>query len=376
VEWNLSPEQDAYQEAFRGWLSDVAAPDVVRRWLDAGDAAAFEKLFADGGWGGVGLPEELGGQGGGLVELALTAEELARAAAPSAGWLATVLAVPALAWAGHRDLAELALAGQGAACLVPAECVPDEAPPLSVDETGAVSGSVPRVLAGGTAVTFVVPAVPSGTASSGTASSGTASSGTGDGLELRLVETGASGITRTGRKLLDRSRALADVRLDRVPSRRLELADPAGVLRQASARAAVLVAADSLGASSRMLDLAVAYSKQRHQFGVPIGSFQAVKHAAAMILVGVEAARSAVYFAAASVDAGGPEAFLHAAAVKAQVTAEGSRTADSALTLHGAIGYTWEYDLQLFYKRARLNEKLLGTPAQWNERIASGLALV
>jgi hypothetical protein len=91
VEWNLSPEQDAYQEAFRGWLSDVAPPDAVRRWLDAGDTAAFEKLFADGGWGGVGLPEGLGGQGGGLVELALTAEELARAAAPSAGWLATAV---------------------------------------------------------------------------------------------------------------------------------------------------------------------------------------------------------------------------------------------------------------------------------------------
>jgi alkylation response protein AidB-like acyl-CoA dehydrogenase len=353
VEWNLSPEQDAYQEAFRGWLTNVAPQDVVRRWLDAGDAAAFEKLFADAGWAGVGLPAELGGQGGGLVELALTAEELARAAVPSAGWLATVLAVPVLALAGHRDIAELALAGRTAAYLMPAECVPDEAPPLSVDETGAISGSVPRVLAGGTAVRFVVPV----------------------GRELRLVEAGAPGVTRTGRKLLDRSRSVADVRLDRAPSRRLELADPAEVLRQASARAAVLVAADSLGASGRMLDLAVAYSKQRHQFGVPIGSFQAVKHAAAMILVGVEAARSAVYFAAASVDAGGPDAFLHAAAVKAQVTAEGARSADSALTLHGAIGYTWEYDLQLFFKRARLDEKLLGNPAQWNERIASGLAL-
>jgi alkylation response protein AidB-like acyl-CoA dehydrogenase len=361
VEWNLSPEQDAYQEAFRGWLAGVAPPDVVRRWLDAGDAAAFEKLFADGGWAGVGIPEELGGQGGGLVELALTAEELARAAAPSAGWLAAVLAVPALALAGHRDLAELALAGETAAYLIPAECVPDEAPPFPVDENGAVSGSVSRVLAGDTAVRFVVPTVSSATAG---------------GRELRLVQAGTPEVTRTGRKLLDRSRSVADVALDRAPSRRLELADPAEVLRQASARAAVLVAADSLGASSRMLDLAVAYSKQRHQFGVPIGSFQAVKHAAAMILVGVEAARSAVYFAAASVDAGGPESFLHAAAVKAQVTAEGARAADSSLTLHGAIGYTWEYDLQLFFKRAKLDEKLLGTPAQWNERIATGLALV
>ena len=162
---------------------------------------------------------------------------------------------------------------------------------------------------------------------------------------------------------------------DHVASVRLE-ADPAEVLRLASARAAVLVAADSLGATERMLDMAVAYSKQRRQFGVPIGSFQAVKHAAATVLVGVEAARSAVYLAAASVEAGDPQAPLHAAAVKAQVTAEGVRAADSVLTMHGAIGYTWEHDLHLFYKRARLDEKLYGTPAVWNERIADGLALV
>jgi len=369
VQWNLSPEQDAYQEAFRDWLSDVAAPDAVRRWLDAGDAAAFEQLFTGGGWSGVGLPEELGGQGGGLVELALTAEGLAGAAAPSAGWLATVLAVPALALAGHRDLVELALAGQTAAYLVPADRVPDEAPPLTVDSGGAISGSVPRVLAGDTAVRFVVPVVAHGTGEDTPRAAG--------GRELRLVDADAPGVTRTRRKLLDRSRSVADVTLDRAPSQRLTLtAGPAEVLRQASARAAVLVAADSLGASARMLDLAVTYSKQRRQFGVPIGSFQAVKHAAATILVGVEAARSAVYFAAASVDAGGPEAFLHAAAVKAQVTAEGGRSADSALTMHGAIGYTWEYDLQLFFKRAKLDEKLLGTPAAWNARIADGLALV
>jgi alkylation response protein AidB-like acyl-CoA dehydrogenase len=369
VQWNLSPEQDAYQEAFCDWLSDVAAPDTVRRWLDAGDAAAFEQLFAGGGWSGVGLPEELGGQGGGLVELALTAEALAGAAAPSAGWLATMLAVPALALAGHRDLVELALGGQTTAYLVPADRVPDEAPPLSMDSGGAISGSVPRVLAGDTAVRFVVPVAAPGIREDTPRAAG--------GRDLRLVDAGAPGVTRTRRKLLDRSRSVADVTLDRAPSQRLTLAArPAEVLRQASARAAVLVAADSLGASARMLDLAVTYSKQRRQFGVPIGSFQAVKHAAATILVGVEAARSAVYFAAASVDAGGPEAFLHAAAVKAQVTAEGARSADSALTIHGAIGYTWEYDLQLFFKRARLDEKLLGTPAAWNERIADGLALV
>jgi alkylation response protein AidB-like acyl-CoA dehydrogenase len=350
VQWKLSEEQDAYQEAFRDWLAGVAPSDTVRQWLDSGDASVFEARFVADGWAGVGLPEELGGQGGGLVELALTAEELARAGVPSAGWLATVLAAPVLA--RRTDLVGTALAGETIALLVPAESIPETAPSLTVDADGALTGAVPRVLAGDTAARFVA----------------LSSEG------ARLVDAHATGVAVTRRRLLDRSRSVADVSLDGVPSLALE-ADLAGVLWQASARAAVLVAADALGASERMLDLAVEYSKQRHQFGVPIGSFQAVKHAAATILVGVEAARSAVYFAAASVDADDPQALMHAAAVKAQVTAEGVRAADSALTMHGAIGYTWEHDLHLFFKRAKLDEQLYGTPAEWNECIADGLAL-
>jgi alkylation response protein AidB-like acyl-CoA dehydrogenase len=355
VEWKLSAEQDAYQEAFRDWLSDIASPPTVRRWLDEADAAAFESRFAADGWAGVGLPEGLGGQGGGLIELALTAEELARVAAPSASWLTTVLAVPALS--GQPGLADAVLAGQTAAFLASAEAVPDQAAPLAADPAGALTGTVPRVLAGDTAARFVVPV------------------GEGTVRELRLVDASAPGVTRTRRHLLDRSRSAADITLDRVPSTGLG-ADAAAVLTQGSVRAAVLVAADSLGAAERMLDLAVAYGKQRRQFGVPIGSFQAVKHAAAAIEVGIEAGRSAVHFAAASVDAGDPASPLHAAAVKAQVTEAGARAAESALTMHGAIGYTWEYDLQLFFKRAKLDRELYGAPAVWNERIADRLALV
>src|SRR6201996_7733664 len=140
MEWKLSAEQDAYQEAFRGGLAAVAPPQAVRLWLDEADASGFESRFAADGWAGVGLPEVLGGQGGGLTELALTAEELARAAAPSAAWLATVLAVPALA--GQAGLADAALAGETAAFLVPAEVVPDQAVPLTADATGALTGAV------------------------------------------------------------------------------------------------------------------------------------------------------------------------------------------------------------------------------------------
>jgi alkylation response protein AidB-like acyl-CoA dehydrogenase len=140
-------------------------------------------------------------------------------------------------------------------------------------------------------------------------------------------------------------------------------------------RAAVLVAADALGVTERMLAMTVEYAGQRKQFGVPIGSFQAVKHAAAEMLVTVESARSIVFLAAASVEARHPDASLHAAAAKAQVTEAAARAADTALTLHGAVGYTWEHDLQLAYKRAKLDERLCGAPSAWNERIAVALAL-
>jgi alkylation response protein AidB-like acyl-CoA dehydrogenase len=220
-----------------------------------------------------------------------------------------------------------------------------------------MSGSVSRVLAGAEASEFVavidVDGVP----------------------RLVAIDARSDGVAVRPRSLLDRSRSVADVTLDHVPYRLLE-GDVAAALARAADLAAVLVAADTLGAMERMLDLAVDYSKQRKQFGVPVGSFQAVKHAAAGIEVAVEAGRSAIYFAAASVEAGTDDCALHAAAVKAQVTAEGSRAADTALTMHGAIGYTWEHDLHLFYKRARLNEFLLGDPHLWNERIADGLALV
>jgi len=347
MEWKLSDEQDSYREALRGWLGDVASPEAVRGWFEAADPAPFTERYAADGWRGVGVAEEEGGQGGGVVELALTAEELGRAVAPSAAWLATVLAVPALG----------TLPEHTTAWLLPAEDLPDSAAGVRADPDGRVTGDVARVLAGAEAAAYVVVVGAPGERT------------------LRLVDADADGVTVRPRALLDHSRSVADVRLESVASTALD-ADAETVLARATDLAGVLVAADALGAMERMLELCVDYSLQRRQFGVPIGSFQAVKHAAAEMEVAVEAGRSALYFAAASVEAGLEECGLHAAAVKAQVTAAAAHAADTALTVHGAIGYTWEHDLQLLYKRARLDEHLLGAPARWNERIAVGLVLV
>jgi alkylation response protein AidB-like acyl-CoA dehydrogenase len=359
MQWKFSEEQEAYREALRGWLGDVAGTEQVRGWLGADggtpDPTPFEQRLVADGMAGVGVAEELGGQGGGLVELAITAEELARTAAPGSAWLATVLAVPALE--GRADLAKTALEGGHAALVVAAESLPDGAPPVALDAQGQLTGVVPRVLGADRAGLLVVPALGP------------------EGLRLHAVNAGLPGVTLAPRRLLDRSRSVADVHLDHVVGEPLDV-DAATVLAHVADVAGVLVAADALGAMERMLELAVEYSGQRQQFGVPIGSFQAVKHAAATILVDVEAGRSGVYYAAASVAGGDGECALHAAAVKAQVTAAAGRAADGALTMHGAIGYTWEHDLHLYFKRARLDEQLFGGASAWNERIADRLALL
>ena len=355
MRWDLAQEQEMFRDSFAEWLADRAGPEAVRGWLDTGDVGPFDQRLATDGWLGVGSSEELGGQGGGLLELALAAEQLGYAAAPGGSWLASVLAAPALA--SRPDVSAAVLEqGETAALAVPASQPPGQPGPVMVKD-GGLHGTVRSVLGAGQARHLIVPVWADGECT------------------LYLATAGEPAISRAGRQLLDRSRSAADITFTGATAEPLEV-DGRAVLADAALRAAVLVAADSLGTADRMLRLAVDYSQQRTQFGHPIGSFQAVKHAAAMMLVAVESSRSIAYFAAASVDQGGGDRALHAAVAKAQVTAAAAQAADSALTLHGAIGYTWEHDLQLFYKRAKLNEYLFGTPRLWNERLAAALPLV
>jgi alkylation response protein AidB-like acyl-CoA dehydrogenase len=354
MHWELSEEQELFTTSLREWLHERAGSTAVRGWLDAGDPAGFERLLVGEGWAGVGFDEALGGQGGGLLELALTARELGRAAAPSASWLQSAIAVPALT--NETDFVRAAVeSGDLTALAVRADRIPAA---TAVESSGdRLRGRIPLVLGAARAQRFVVPVHH------------------GDETSLWVVDSAAGGVGVHPRPLLDRSRDVADVILDDVAGRRLDI-DAAGVLEEIATRAAVLVAADALGASEQMVQLAVDYSKQRRQFGHPIGSFQAVKHAAAQMLVTVESSMSIVCYAAQSAEEGLNEAATHAAVAKAQVTGHAAELADSALTLHGAIGYTWEHDLHLFYKRAKLDRELFGAPKAWNERIASALPLV
>jgi alkylation response protein AidB-like acyl-CoA dehydrogenase len=354
MHWELSEEQDLFVSSLREWLQERAESSTVRGWLDAGDHTQFERLFVEEAWAGVGFDEGDGGQGGGVLELALTARELGRAAVPSAGWLQSAVVVPALA--GQSDVLRAALeSGEVTALAVRADRIPAA---TSVQTSGdQLRGRIPCVLGAPRARRLLVPVRD------------------GDTVSLCLVDCAASGVGIHPRSLLDRSRDVADVTLDDVTARRLDV-DGTAALGEISSRAAVLVAADALGACERMLQLAVDYSKQRQQFGQPIGAFQAVKHAAAQMLVTVESSTSIAFYAAQSVEESQSERATHAAVAKAQVTGHAAELADSALTLHGAVGYTWEHDLHLFYKRAKLDRVLFGTPTAWNQRIADALPLL
>ncbi|WP_037140361.1 acyl-CoA dehydrogenase family protein [Rhodococcoides fascians] len=347
MHWELSDEQELFSKSLREWTAAKFGTESVRAMNKTGNASAFASSLVEEGWWGVGYPEVNDGQGGGILELSLASREFGRSAVPNSPWLAAAVAYPLL------TEAELSAQVSGETLTVTAlraDRVPLFAP--LEEHGGRISGTVVHVLGAADADVFLVPI--------------------GDPACPRFARVAASDVELVADDLLDRSRSTATVIFTNS-----EFTDAVGVDDAALDRvrdlAAVLTAADALGAAERMLELAVDYSKQRKQFGQFIGAFQAVKHAAAQMLVTVEASYSTALYAAAAVEEGTADASITAAVAKAQVTSAVASLSDSALTVHGAIGYTWEHDLHLFYKRAKLDRTLFGAPAAWNERVAAAL---
>lgn len=334
---NLEPtdEQQALREAVRGVVARDASFAKVRAWVleEEIDHAAPHEVAVNQGFTGIGIPEEAGGQGGGLLEAAILAEELGRGAVPADGLYASLLAARALVTGGgDADLIAAIAEGEAVAALAlpgdrPLDGPPGDASPLAL------------VLGAPLATHFV---------------------------DAGLGVHEAAGVDVAPRRLLDRTRSVGDV----------ALAPGGAASTDVACWGAVLVAADALGACQRMLDLTVEYVGQRVQFGVPVGSFQAVKHRAASMLVAIEGLRAVVQYAAWSVQEGEDDAPLDAWVAKSRAARTAVDVADGALFLHGAVGYTWEHDLQLLLKRAKSDAQLLGGGGVHDDRIADGLELV
>ena len=356
----FTDEQRQLRAAVRKFCSENFDEQTVRGLMESDppfDAKVWARLGAELGVLGLSVPEADGGVGGTLVDQAVAVEELGAALACGPLFGTVFLAIPALvaASAGQaRDelLAELVEGRRTAAFAVPDRAgVPGE---VTVTADGdQLTGTVERVVDAGAADDLLVAARSA------------------DGIALFAVDASASGVERTPLGTLDLTRPQATVRLSGARGRLLAGPDEADrVVGHALHVAAALLAVEQVGAGQHLLDLSVEYAKSRLQFGRPIGSFQAVKHRLADLLVDLEHARSTAYHAVWALSDGSDDPALAAAIAQATCSAAFSRIAADTIQVHGGIGFTWEHQAHLYFKRATTDAALLGTAEQHRSRIA------
>jgi alkylation response protein AidB-like acyl-CoA dehydrogenase len=376
MDFAFSDEQQEFRGGVRRFLEERCPTAEVFRSLEtpAGyDAGLWRQMARELGLQGVHLPEDCGGQGFGPLELGIVQEELGRALVPSPFFSTACLAAGAILEAGSpeeraRWLPPLA-SGEMVATLALLEASgrwEAEGVGLSWRRSGdgfRLAGRKRLVTDAAAADLFVVAARRPGSAGA-------------EGLSLFVVRAGAPGLEVAPVEPLDPTRRLADLAFADVPAELLGTQGAAGpALARTLDRACVALAAESAGGAQRCLESAVAHAKQRVQFGRPIGSFQAIKHKCAEVLLEVESARSAAYWASWVAAEDSAELPLAASVAKSFCGDAYARAAEENLHIHGGMGFTWEAAPQLFFKRARANAALLGDPPLHRARIARLLGL-
>ncbi|MFF3217139.1 acyl-CoA dehydrogenase family protein [Streptomyces sp. NPDC002886] len=364
----FTAEQDEIRRTLREILGKRCGPDEVKaavRTAAGHDRELWQQLARRLGLPGIAVAEEYGGVGCAPADLVLACEETGRALLPSPLLATAVLAVPLVTALGTGDqrsalLPPLAAGGLTGALAVPGPALAtalaltgDNAPgewagggraggvqARAVDGGWRLYGEVAQVLDGHSASLLLVAAHTGGFARSRTL--------------LFLVREDAPGLVRTRQTTLDETRPQGRIQLRDVEAELLggEDADVAGALAATGRGAAAALAAEAVGAAAQALARTVEYVRQREQFGRAIGSFQAVKHRLADLYVQVQAARSAAYYAAWDPEQGG--------LALAQALEALRITAGEAIQLHGGIGFTWEHDAHLYFKRAAADELLFG----------------
>jgi alkylation response protein AidB-like acyl-CoA dehydrogenase len=363
-------EQDELRQAVRRFCDNEMPTETVRALMetpDAHDPARWKRMAEQLGLQGLIIPEEHGGSGAGFVELAVVQEEFGRAIFPGP-FLATVFATCAVLDAGDDEAAKDLLPGiaDGSTIATVACTEPDGRWDLAATATTA------RPDGQGFALTGTKAFVPDGAL----ADLLLVVARTDAGLSLFAVEGGAAGLTRTAVPTLDQTRPLARLELDGVPGRLVGTDGGATAsLARTLDKIAVAVALEQVGGAQRALDMAVEYAKQRQQFGRFIGSFQAIKHKAANVMLRVESARAAAYYGAWSVAGDTDEVPAVASLAKAYCSDAYFFAAAENIQIHGGIGFTWEHDAHLHLKRAEASRLWLGDPTYHRARLADAIGV-
>lgn len=358
MEFTFSEEQEQFREMVRRYLADRSPTTVVRETMETDlgfDPALWADINRDLGLAAIAIPEEHGGQGFSWVETCIALEEAGRALL-CAPLVSTSLAGLAIALAGDEEtksdwLPRLA-AGEvrGTIALTEADGNWDANQASASFADGRLSGAKHYVLDGASADVFVTNAM------------------TDQGVRLAVVAADQDGVSAVGVTSLDPTRRLASVTFDAAQARILPHSSEAAISAVFDA-ALVAIANESVGGAAALLEETVEYVKMRHQFGRPIGSFQAVKHRCANMLLEVELAKSAAYYAAQAFAEGDDQAGTLASAAKASAGDAYLLAARDAIQLHGGIGFTWDNDTQLWFKRAKHNEVIFGDPTFHRERV-------
>jgi alkylation response protein AidB-like acyl-CoA dehydrogenase len=372
MELEFTAEQEELRDGVRAMLVRECPMSLVRSIVEDGSASdALWKQMCELGWPALTIPEEHGGIGLGAVELAVVVEELGRVVAPGPFVPTVTQFAPMVREAGTPEQHARFLAPIAEGALTGALALADGTSgldPTTVTTTATrtssgwrLDGRKVAVLGADQAGEIVVIArVDDGT-------------GADDGVGAFVVLTSDAVVELTA--AMDASRSLATVVLDGVEvdaDRALGAPGPgaAPAISRALEEAAVALALECVGTGQAMFDITLEYAKQREQFDVPIGSFQAVKHKLADMVVALERARATGYFAALAIAEDDPR--RHAAASTAKIAAADCQRllSKEGIQLHGGIGYTWEHDMHLYVRRVKTDAQLLGTEAEHKARLA------
>ena len=372
----FSEEQEELRRSVRRFLEGKSPVSEVRRLMETTegyDEAVWAQMGKELGLQGLHLPEAYGGQGYTFVELVVVLEEMGRALLCAPYFSSVCLAANALLNGASDAQKERYLPGIASGETVATLAFTEgngrwDASGITMEATSAgdgfrLDGSKMFVIDGHTADLLVVAARRAG-------------SGGTDGISLFAVEAGAEGLTRTPLSTMDQTRKQARLDFAGVPAELLgEEGAGWAALSKTLDQAAVCLSAEMVGGAQRCLDMAVEYAKVRVQFGRPIGSFQAIKHKCADMLLEVESAKSAAYYAGWAAGEDNEELPVVASLAKAYCSDAYFHAAAENIQIHGGIGFTWEHDAHLYFKRAKSSEILLGDATYHRELLAQRIGI-
>ncbi|HEX4491686.1 MAG TPA: acyl-CoA dehydrogenase family protein [Acidimicrobiia bacterium] len=372
----FSDEQEELRQTVRRFLEGKSPSAEVRRLMETTegyDPAVWKQMGQELGLQGLHIPEEYGGQGFTFVELAIVLEEMGRVLLCAPYFSSVVLAANAILNAGTAEQKAALLPGiaSGETIATLAFTEPNgkwDSAGVTMEAKGSgdsytLDGEKMFVIDGHTANLIVVAARLAGT------------SGT-DGIAFFTVDGDAAGLTRTPLATMDQTRKQAKLEFSGVKAR--PLGEPGAgwpALSKTLDQAAVGLANEMIGGAQFVLDQSVEYAKVRVQFGRPIGSFQAIKHKCADMLLEVESGKSAAYYAAWAAAEDNEELPVVAALAKAYISDAYFHCAAENIQIHGGIGFTWEHDAHLYFKRAKSSEIFLGDATYHRELLAQRIGI-